>query len=281
MILAMAAPARAQFEPIAKILEKFSYFNVNYVYGTLTPGQTGFSAGPQGSGPRQFGLEGLGVEFGFGIGVVTKTRGTPTDSFKRELVKEVVHTGAAAPDTERTYTVKTVKKVQTDTIIYIDLAVGYSQIAGFSATDTTLQLTGSLRELPNVTIYASLDKLGGPITPYIGLRTGAVSLNQANLYDGPPTAKSRTQFPIAASTYQLGAVAGAIFPFLWGSTAFVETAYMRRTFSSLQYTAKDGVVPPRFPTSFNASGFVFTTGLQFDMPKTLTGGASAATNGTP
>jgi hypothetical protein len=242
LLLLSAAGARraaAQFTFIERLIDRFSDFNVNFIYGSLTPRMPALSAGSRKGPPRSWGIRGVGVEFAFGVGDIRRTI-TPADSA----------TGAEAEE---------------EIIAYFDLALGYSQLWGYEATDTTMQFTGSIRELPNATMYVSFypQRL---YTPYVGLRTGIVQLHQASIYDDSLRTAARTQYAVNGQSFQLAGVGGVI-TYILGFNVFFEFAYAHRYFAGLVYSSKDNTVPARFPRSMNMSGFQIATGVQVRVPR--------------
>jgi hypothetical protein len=235
----VARPAECQFTFIERLVDRFSDFNVNLIYGSLSPRAPGLTAGPRGHPPRAWGLRGIGVEFAFGVGEITREP-EPADS-------------GAAEETEP------------ETIAYFDLALGYSQLWGLQATDPTYQFTGAVRELPNATMYVSFypQRL---YTPYLGLRTGLVQLHQASIYDDSLQTSLRPQYPVHAQTFQLAAVGGVI-TYLFGLNMFGELSYTRRYFAGLVYTARDNLVPARFPRELDVSGYQIAVGVQVRVPR--------------
>lgn len=237
-LAAGARPAAAQFSFIERLIDRFSDFNVNLIYGSLTPRMPQLTAGEHGKPPRSWGIHGVGVEFAFGVGDVRREP-DPADSTATEEEGEI--------------------------IAYYDLALGYTQLWGLATTNPTYEFTGSIRELPNATMYVSFfpQRL---YTPYLGLRTGLVQLHQSSIYDDSLNTPSRPQYAVNAQTFQLAAVSG-IITYIFGLNTFLEFSYSRRHFAGLVYSAKDNMVPARFPRQLDVSGFQFALGVQVRVPR--------------
>src|SRR5262249_9221838 len=113
-------------------------------------------------------------------------------------------------------------------------------------------LVVSLRELPSATLYATF----GPrwrLSPYLGLRTGLVSLQGGRYYNGP-----NSQVKLSGDTFQLGGVAGLVFD-VRDFELFGEASYLKRSFDSPEWDA----APPATLRSISFTGAAVAFGLQF------------------
>lgn len=200
---------------------------------------------------REIPRNGTGVASPAGRKKTGTTETMRRDPDGRVVFTEAVDTYAVVPGEDKTVT----------KWLILELALGYSQFAGIKADVPSYELAGTVREIPALAVYASFSGYMPVITPYVGVRTGIVDIQNFQAYDNlsSDTLKVYNAVPRAL---QIGTVAG----FAVGSPRFllrVEAAYNRREFHSLQWSS--ATVPARFPRRLSFSGTTITTGLQVSL----------------
>lgn len=223
--------------------------------------------------------QGLGFEFAFAIpsAVITRSGGLLLDQPKLSAgscaarYKAGEHEECA--DTTWTVTerdigpggavvikqsVKDVKKFDpsaraADTITVLELALGFSQAGSFQprvSTDTALV---SIREVPSASVYATFFQRW-PVSPYVGFRTGLLTLQGGRYYHGGTMTK------FGGDTFQLGGVVGLVAE-IYDLNLFIEGSYMRRSFDSIEW---DSPPPDELRAlSFTGRSFAFGAQLHF------------------
>jgi hypothetical protein len=147
--------------------------------------------------------------------------------------------------------------------ITYELGLGASYLRGFQAQEPTLDLRGSLRALPTISLYGSHTRPFGTdlVSSYLGLNFGLLELWHAQGY-----APGGERWNVRAQTFELGATSGVYLnrgPF---SGLFVEGTYRLRRFPTLEWTAAGGEpLPPAWPRSLDFSGPLFSVGWQFSL----------------
>ena len=138
----------------------------------------------------------------------------------------------------------------------VELALGFNYLTGFRSQNTEIDLRGSMRTIPELSVYATYQKTG-LVEPYVGVHTGLLDLWHVQAYD----AESR-QYKIDSESFQAGVTAGIVVHGIW-----LEGSYRFRNFPSLDYTTPEGsdVIPSSFPRSMNLSGFTIRAGYQFSI----------------
>jgi len=155
-----------------------------------------------------------------------------------------------------------------DTSWLFEFALGYSQISGFRSKNPKLDLRGSVREAPMVSVYATHEHPipWTPVSFYLGLRSGLLQLQNVRIYTdtavasgGNPT--SSIVYTGSASAFLAGLAAGFVTdigPTSW----FVEGAYSWRNFPSVEWTGPAKLLPTNLPRRLNVSGMNLTVGIQ-------------------
>jgi hypothetical protein len=204
------------------------------------------------------GLRGFGVELLFQVGAVTRPAGVAGgngdaagDSVVLAWTERRVTRNGAGTDTVDLYQVREPPAPELEELWTFELAIGYGQLSGFSARDPDVELKGSVRELPAVTVYADHVATGA----YFGLRSGLIETHALRLYadDGGSLVEG------SAQAFQLGAAVGwapevkNVFPFL-------EVAWNARSFPSIEWDTD--VLPPAAPRDLRLSGWAVSVGLQ-------------------
>lgn len=159
------------------------------------------------------------------------------------------------------------KKVA-NTWIDLEAALNYSQFTGFESADARYKLTGSVREVPGMTIYATLEHrnwgwLNG-MQPYIGIRSGLIQLNYVQLLDsiGQP---NLTPYQANSVAFQIGGAIGLAFGVDSGRVnIFVERSGTLRRFDGVQWVSagKASTIPAYLPATLDFSGPAISAGIQ-------------------
>ena len=140
----------------------------------------------------------------------------------------------------------------------LELSVGYDSFFEHAQFHDGTVLTGELRDLPSISLYATFSN-----DVYIGLATGVVSLANASI------AGRATQYTVSGSTFDAAAKIGYSIPFqsskpidkqrLYG---FVEIDYHVRYFGGLNY----GVTSPTdLPNRIYLGGVTVALGIQISL----------------
>jgi hypothetical protein len=141
-----------------------------------------------------------------------------------------------------------------------DLGIGYGQMDGLVA-DGEFDLHGSVRELPSISAYVTAS-LSDRIGVYGGLRTGVITLEDAQLYvaDGSTT----SVYTLSSTSFEFGAPLGLDVKLAGDLHITAEVEYMRRIFNSLSTDPPNGF-PSAFPRTLNLSGLSWSLGLQLPL----------------
>ena len=140
----------------------------------------------------------------------------------------------------------------------VEVGFGFNYLTGFRSANPSLDLRGSMRTLPELSVYATYQKTG-TIEPYIGVHTGLLDLWHTQAYDA-----SGQQYTIDSESFQAGVSGGVFVKGVWA-----ELSYRIRNFPSLNYALPDesNTVPLEFPRSFDFSGWNVRVGYQFSIAK--------------
>lgn len=144
-----------------------------------------------------------------------------------------------------------------DTVVTFELALGFSQAGAFVSRRPEDTLRVSIRELPSASVYATFE-ISEDFSPYVGVRTGMLSLQGGRLYSGTAVTK------FGGDTFQIGPVLGIVVE-QWGVNMFGEVALMRRRFDNVEWEE----VPPETlrKMSFSGPALAFGGQLHFRDPK--------------
>ncbi|MEP0546088.1 MAG: hypothetical protein ABJF88_04090 [Rhodothermales bacterium] len=145
--------------------------------------------------------------------------------------------------------------------IVLELGLGTRFLRGFGATEPTLDLRGSVRTLPEVSVYVTRPEVMGRrvVQPYAGLNFGFAQLWNMRGYDA-----EGTQYEVDSEAFEVGATVGAFLDVAVLSGLFVEATYRHRRFDSLDWSIPGApVLPPGWPRELNVSTALVTVGWQF------------------
>jgi len=149
--------------------------------------------------------------------------------------------------------------------LLIELGLGYSQFSGFASTDDRFDLRGTVREVPSVAVYATLE--GPPksfleyVNPYVGVRSGLIELSGVQAFS-PVDGDSTTSYAASAEVFQVG---GAIGVAVGNEAAslFVEAQLNLRRFTSIDWTGgTGGTIPGFLPRGLDFTGPSLSVGVQ-------------------
>ena len=154
--------------------------------------------------------------------------------------------------------------------LLVELGVGYSQFSGFASVDTSFVLKGSVREIPSLSVYGTLssDDSTSALRRYrlrLGLRSGLIQLNNAQILDPMPDGNADT-YAGTAQTFQLGGMVGFGLAFKKELYPFVEYAWVFRKFPSVEWNGIESKVAPlRFPRVLDFTGPSLTFGVRVQL----------------
>jgi hypothetical protein len=152
--------------------------------------------------------------------------------------------------------------------IQLELAVGYGQFSGFASEDPTVELRGSVRELPSISLYATLQNdspatVMGKLQPYVGLRSGLIELKNLQLYDALQPADAAA-YTGSGESFQIGVVGGLSVTF-GPVTPFAEASLTKREFPSVEWSLVNDQVHHAAPRSMSFSGWSYALGVQVNV----------------
>jgi hypothetical protein len=154
-------------------------------------------------------------------------------------------------------------------LIELDLGIGYGQLDGIVA-HVPYEVHGNVRELPALSLYVSMH-LGNHVDVYAGARTGAMSLQDTQLYlkrtaldsNKVPRAAGDSAITINASSFEFGIPVGVELG-IGDARLFLEYGHTLRVFNSLNYSTP---LPEGAPHSLDFSGHGLLFGVQIPIPK--------------
>lgn len=145
--------------------------------------------------------------------------------------------------------------------IELELGLGTRFLRGFGTKEPTLDLRGSVRTLPEVSVYATRPEVMGHrvVQPYAGLNFGFAQLWNVRGYD-----PEGTQYEVDSEAFEVGVTVGAFLNMAVLSGLFVEGTYRHRRFDSLDWSIPGSpVLPAGWPRELNVSTALVTVGWQF------------------
>ncbi len=145
--------------------------------------------------------------------------------------------------------------------IELELGLGTSFLRGFEAKEPTLDLRGSVRTLPVVSVFVTRPEVfgGAVVQPYAGLNFGFAQLWNMRGYDA-----EGTQYEVDSEAFEVGVTVGAFVNAAILSGLFVEGTYRHRRFDSLDWTIPGAPqLPAGWPRELNVSTAFVTVGWQF------------------
>lgn len=209
-----------------------------------------------------FGQHAFGFEVSFRLKEIGLGGNTTTVTNE---IKEIHHRNGSY---DTIFVPKTTEKPIGPSVL-LELGLGYSQFSGFRSTTDDYQIHGTLREIPAITLYASLlpntggflGRFGG----YAGFRTGLIQARDFQVTIPSSTSGDTVSvYQGEGQAFQIGWVLGGFFdvPNVPVSI-FGERANMYRSLRSVRW-AKDGAKIPDFvPEEIDFSGTTYSFGIQF------------------
>jgi hypothetical protein len=140
-----------------------------------------------------------------------------------------------------------------------ELGLGASYLRGYRAVEPTLQLHSALRALPTISLYASWNRLLGPLTVYGGATFGLIELWNAQAYD-----TAGAQWDVEAHAFEQGFSLGTYLEDSPVAGLFVEGGYRFRNFHSVKWSG-EGDLPAEWPRSLDFSGPFLSLGWQLQL----------------
>lgn len=140
-----------------------------------------------------------------------------------------------------------------------ELGLGASYLRGYEAVEPTLELHAALRALPTVSLYASWNRLLGPLTVYGGASFGMIELWNAQGYD-----PEGNQWDVEAHAFEQGLSLGTYLEDSPLAGLFAEGGYRFRNFHSVRWTS-DAELPRAWPRSLDFSGPFLSLGWQLQL----------------
>jgi hypothetical protein len=261
--------ASAQADALAGLLSRVTAVNAYGIFGQFHPKPASLATRRTSGDAKREGLSGYGLEFSFQVADLYQERGEFKPDTTRKLTSLVVKKAAGSSAADSTYTMEVEigrDRKQDRRVGLVELALGYSQVSGFYSTNPSIDLRGSLRELPSLSLYVTVCP-DNPLSPYFGLRSGLIQLHHTRLYDSTAAATGPgAVYSVDAQAFQAGPVAGAALE-IKSINLFAEGSYLFRNFPSLDIKAESNIVPSQFPRALNFSGYYFQAGIQIEIGK--------------
>lgn len=201
-------------------------------------------------------LSSFGIEVLLTIATITRPTGPAVrgDSVVLTWTERRVMKTATGVDTVETYQVKPgVVRRPSEPVWTLELGLGYGQMSGFESNVPGLDLKGSVRDLPSVSLYASYD----PTSTYFGVRSGFMKLQSLQVYDDAGRTWSGE-----ADSFMTGVAVGQSVELL-NVTLFAEAGYAWRPFPSIRWTG--GTLPSNIPRELSLHGWTAGVGIQFSL----------------
>jgi hypothetical protein len=140
-----------------------------------------------------------------------------------------------------------------------ELGLGASYLRGYRAVEPTLDLHAALRALPTISLYASWNRLLGPMTVYGGATFGLIELWNAQAYD-----TAGAQWNVEAHAFEQGLSLGMYLEDSPVAGLFAEGGYRFRDFHSVRWEG-EGDLPVEWPRSLDFSGPFVSIGWQLQL----------------
>jgi hypothetical protein len=220
--------------------------------------------------PRSGPLLGLGFEVSFDVGafsprVVDSTKSPPS-------TRDTVEVREKQPDGSLLIyrPVEHAKGAEkADNRWLAELAIGYTELRGFESARPGVDIRGTVRELPSVSLYFNRLPAGPDSTKrfswYLGFRTGLADLHGFRGYIGNPTDNvADSIYSGGGTTFQFGLLAGGVLDF-GALSVFLEPSFTRRRFSSIEWTGISGTIADALPRAVDMSTWALSAGAQISI----------------
>ena len=142
----------------------------------------------------------------------------------------------------------------------LELGLGTSFLRRLASDEPTLDLRGSVRTLPAVSVYVTRPGLLGSSRwqPYAGMNFGFAQLWNARAYD-----PDGVQYELSGEAFEYGATLGVYLETPPVTGLFVEASLRQRRFDSLGWKLPGDALPEGWPRAINASTLLLSVGWQF------------------
>lgn len=166
----------------------------------------------------------------------------------------------------------------------LELGLSYSQFSGFSSSDPSYRVAGSVRETPGVTLYFSLEAASDSVdhkappvlarilqvfNPYFGVRSGLLTMSGVQAMDSV-SKDSLVVYSTSGSTFQLGVVGGLSVSRPDGRVSvFAEFDHTLRRFENPQWGGSSGVavIRPKIARPLDFTGGSISLGVEVKIGK--------------
>lgn len=281
LTLAAPTPAAAQLPLLEGLFKKVTDVNLFGVLGWFTNRPSELAGRLDDGEPRSGGLTGLGFEVSFVVDEFSPRRPPPQDMVEQAAAVpriDTIQVEKVQPDGARLiYKVAAEEPPDPDNRWMVELALGYTEFQDFVSARPGLDVRGSVREFPSVSLYLNrlpADDGGDPkwLSYYAGVRTGLAHLQGFRGYVGDPSdGVLDAIYSGGGTTFQFGVAAGTVIS-IGPVDLFVEPGYTRRRFSGVEWAGISGAVSDLLPRSLDMSTFSLSIGTQLQI------GAAGARN---
>lgn len=176
-----------------------------------------------------------------------------TGEGRKQVSTEVETAGGAVTTTTRYEPKDPVPTGNTGSLLGVEVAVGYSQLTGFTSTDPALGVTGAVEDLPSVNVFVALLP-DNTIAPYLGLKAGLTRLSG---FVRRPSGAAQSDG--TGSSYLLG-IGGGIAGGSDRFQLFAEYNYTYRRFPTVRWSGTEAP-PATVAGNLNLSTHTVTFGL--------------------
>jgi hypothetical protein len=262
-LLGAPATAAAQLDFVGEFLKSATDIRLLVVRSNFTPRWSS----PPYTRPQGSSETGVGIELLFGAGTIPAGNGEPSptepDSGGSSLKPTKVtvrqpRSGMPGDSTTEYVPIPAAKDEGGRDLVYLEVGVGYTD-AAFVASSSEWEMRGSVRQLPAVSLYATLFP-ENRVAAYIGLRSGLVQLSGLRAFE-----PSGELFAGAGQTIQMGSVVGLVAG-IWKLNGFIEIETARRRFASVEWSKviAEGstLLPTTLPRNLVFKPFTIATGVQ-------------------
>ena len=221
--------------------------------------------------PKAGPMLGLGFEVSFDVGEFSP-RPTAASTKTPPATRDTVEVRERHPDGS-VLIYKPVKPAEDDekgdNRWLAELAIGYTELRGFESARAGVDMRGTLRELPAVSLYFNHlpagDDSNKTLSWYLGFRTGLADLHSLRGYIGNPNdGVADSIYSGGGTTFQFGLLAGGVLDF-GPLSVFFEPSITRRRFSSIEWTGISGTIADALPRALDMSTWALAMGAQISI----------------
>jgi len=271
-LLSYPSPATAQFDALAGLASGFSDLGISW--GPLFPIHS--DVRPERNRASRS-LHWYGAEFLFEIGPPVAGKKTPADSKKicrvdraKATERRITYANGKADSTD-VYSVKTTCEPEPDRLWQLEFGIGYSETSRFVIATPAGNISGLVREVPSLSVYANYFRVTGCDTfsmprrlrscwdEYFGLHTGVTALVDPSLSSLTGGADFSGGSPKSVQVGGVFGLANDLFPVL---TIYSEFGYVYRPFPRISWSQGSTAAPPAARTRLDLSSWIFGFGLQ-------------------